>query len=66
MQYGRQTLVLGVDAQENSSKAPLRLDSPLPVGPLNLMTYSTGRTPSAGLLVLAPGKGVDTISKKSH
>ena len=31
-----------------SSEAPLRPDSPLPVGPLNLMTFATGRIPRAG------------------
>ena len=31
-----------------SSEAPLRPDSPLPVGPLNLMTFATGGTPRAG------------------
>ena len=30
-----------------SSEAPLRPDSPLPVGPLNLMTFATGGTPHA-------------------
>ena len=31
-----------------SSEAPLRTDSPLPVGPLNLMTFATGGAPHAG------------------
>ena len=31
-----------------SSEAPLRPDSPLPVWPLNLMTFATGGTPRAG------------------
>ena len=31
-----------------SSEAPLRPDSPLPVGPLNLMTFAMGGTPRAG------------------
>ena len=30
------------------SEAPLRPDSPLPVGPLKLMTFATGGTPHAG------------------
>ena len=30
------------------SEAPLRPDSPLPVGPLNLMTFAMGGTPRAG------------------
>ena len=35
------------------SEAPLRPDSPLPVGPLNLMTFATGETPRAGSWHLA-------------
>ena len=31
-----------------SNKAHLRPDLPLPVGPLNLMTFATGGTPRAG------------------
>ena len=31
-----------------SSKAPLRPNSPLPVGPLNQMTFAMGGTPRAG------------------
>ena len=31
-----------------SSEVPLRPYSPLPVGPLNLMTFATGGTPHAG------------------
>ena len=31
-----------------SSEAPLRPNSPLPDGPLNLMTFATGGTPCAG------------------
>ena len=30
------------------SEAPLRPNSPLPVGPLNLMTFAMGGTPRAG------------------
>ena len=35
------------------SEAPLRPDLPLPVGPLNLMTFATGETPRAGFWHLA-------------
>ena len=38
----------GVRCSRKSSEAPLRLDSPLPVGPLKLMTLAIGRTPRAG------------------
>ena len=38
----------GVRCSRNYSEAPLRLDSPLPVGPLNLMTFAMGGTPRAG------------------
>ena len=38
----------GVRCSRNSSEAALRPDSPLPVGPLNLMTFATGGTPRAG------------------
>ena len=31
-----------------SSEAPLRPDSPLPVGPLHLMTFATGGTRPGG------------------
>ena len=33
---------------EQIQEAPLRPDSPLPVGPLNLMTFAMGGTPRAG------------------
>ena len=38
----------GSRCSSKSSEAPLRSDSPLPVEPLNLMTFATGRTPHAG------------------
>ena len=38
----------GGRCSRKSSEAPLRPDSPLPVGPLNLMTFATGGTPRAG------------------
>ena len=38
----------GGRCSRKSSKAPLRMDSPLPVGPLNLMTFAMGGTPHAG------------------
>ena len=39
---------LGGKCSRESSEAPLRPSSPLPVGPLNLMTFATGGTPHAG------------------
>ena len=38
----------GGRCSRKSSKAPLRPDSPLPVRPLNLMTFTMGGTPRAG------------------
>ena len=38
----------GGSCSGKSTEAPLRPDSPLPVGPLNLMTFATGGTPCAG------------------
>ena len=40
----------GVRCSRNSSEAALRPDSPLPVGPLNLMTFAMGGTPCAASL----------------
>ena len=39
---------LGGKCSRESSEAPLRPDSPLPVRPLNLMTFAMGGTPHAG------------------
>ena len=38
----------GDRCSRKSSEAPLRPDLPLPIGPLNLMTFTMGGTPRAG------------------
>ena len=52
----------GGRCSRKSNKAPLRPDSLLPVGPLNLMTFVTGGTPGAGSQQYVPkGPGRKTL-----